>query len=256
MIVDIHNHILPEMDDGARNDQDVLLMLADAAAEGITHIIATPHHGDGKFSQDTYDLLRKVEYVNALAREKGLPVKVVQGMEIHLYGNLFKERRDKIIALAGKKYLLIEFPDYQVPPFAEEAFYLMQLRGFIPIIAHAERNQEVQSSPEKLFELVRKGALVQITASSVTGDNGRKLQKTSGLLLKHRLVHFIASDAHDSVRRPIGLRRAYSYIEEAWSKETVSYLKENAVHVLEGKDFCPQEPIMFPREKYWKILQK
>lgn len=252
MIVDIHSHILPGLDDGAKGMEEAILMASQAAERGVTHVVATPHHRNGTFMNEPPQILDAAAELNSVLRRKGISLKIIPGMELHMHGEILKDMQDmtnKIMPLARNKYILIELPYTYIPHFTESVFYRLQLMGFIPVIAHPERNTEFKRHPNRLFDFISHGALAQLTAGSVTGRFGRKSQKFSLKLLKHRLVHFIASDAHNTTDRACELVPAYTYIEKHFSKEYSRYLIDNSVHAVHGEEFRIIPPQRFEKKK-------
>ncbi|WP_277585656.1 tyrosine-protein phosphatase [Psychrobacillus antarcticus] len=234
MIVDIHNHILPGLDDGASTVGQSLLLIANAGANGIKHIIATPHQNE-TYKNKSSVVYTKVCEMNALLQEKNIPVTLYAGMEILLNESILD---NTLLTLANSgKYLLIELPNNHFPPYLFDVLYKLQLKGLIPIIAHPEKNLFLMKNKGKLLEIVARGALLQITAGSVLGKNGTKVKAFSKQLLKEQLVHFIASDAHSIRHRPFLLTKAYEYIESKYGTDLVEYFKGNSEHVLKGSEF-------------------
>lgn len=238
MLVDIHNHILPGLDDGAATVEQSLMLISDAAANGIKHIIATPHQ-DESYRNKSSIVYSKVSEMNALLLEKNIPVKLYAGMEILLYEGILE---NNLLTLANTgKYILIELPNNHFPPYLFDVLYKLQLKDLIPIIAHPEKNPVLMKKKDKVLEIVARGALLQITAGSVLGKNGRKVKAFTKQLLKENLVHFVASDAHSLRKRPFLLAKAYEYIESRYGTDLVDYFKENAKHVLKGSEFYAWE---------------
>ena len=244
IVVDIHNHILPGVDDGPQTEDEAIELAKNAAANGITHIIATPHHRNGVYNNKALNIQYLVRNLNEQLTSQGIPITIVEGMEIRLHEDLLSELTDSLVSLAGsKKYLLIELPKNHIPHFTATIFFEMQLRGYIPIIAHPERNTVIRNDPSQLFDLVNQGALAQVNASSIIGAKGRALRKFTLKLCKNHLVHFIASDAHHLTKRPFLLPSAYAYLERKLSPDYVDYVKQNAQHILNGTEFHILPPI-------------
>ncbi|QFF99875.1 hypothetical protein PB01_14155 [Psychrobacillus glaciei] len=251
MLVDIHNHILPGLDDGAQSMEEAILLAANAVANGVTHIIATPHHLNGKYMNSSIVVKEAVASIFRELSNKNIPVKILPGQEIHLTPNILEDLDNNLLTLANSgKYILIELPYNHIPAQTLESFYQIQLKGYIPIIAHPERNSELRRNKQLLYEFVNKGALIQITASSLIGANGRSLKMYTKKLIKHNLVHFISSDAHHYVKRPFLLKKAYQYVEKKFSESHVTYFSENAKHVLFGTEFLPLPPVGFKKSRH------
>lgn len=194
-MLDIHSHILPAIDDGAQNDVDTLRLLKKAVSEGISDIIATPHH-DPTYHTDKSTILEKVKHVNEMAHENGIPITVHPGQEVRIYPELLKNLDKHVTLLESTSYMLIEFPSDHVPMYAEKIFYDLQFKGVQPILVHPERNEDIIKNPNILYDFVNRGVLTQITAGSLVGKFGKHIKKLSLELIDHELIHFVASDAH------------------------------------------------------------
>ena len=243
MLVDLHNHVLPGIDDGPSTELEAILLIQNAAKNGVTHIVATPHHRNGRYDQNISEIRNSIHILNVLIQEREIPVTILPGMEVHLHGELMEELGTEMLTLADShKYVLIEFPAHLIPQFTDSIFYELQLKGYIPVIAHVEKNTEIRRYPKKLLDLINKGALVQVTAGSVTGANGRELQRFALKLCQHQMVHFIASDAHNIQKRPFLIQQAYHVIQQKLGKELVTYFQRNAHYVLDGVEFETLKP--------------
>lgn len=253
MIVDIHSHILPGLDDGAMSWQESIMMAKQAVHTGITHVIATPHHKNGTFVNDPTEIINRTAEINIVLNDLDIPLEVLPGMEYHLSSDVswdIKDLKKNITPLSeGNKYILIELPCTHIPHFTEFIICQLQLMGYIPVIAHPERNAEIKKKPNRLFDFINLGALAQVTAASILGVFGEKSQRFTLDLLKHRLVHFIASDAHNTVGRSFDLVPAYSYVEKHVSKDYMEYMTDNAIHVINGTHFSVFTPVKFEKRK-------
>ena len=227
-MIDIHCHILPNIDDGPTMVSESIEMARVAVEEGITKIIATPHHLSNKFVNPKSKILSSVAELNEQLIQENIPLTIIPGQETRIYGEMINGiQQDEILTLAdGAKYLFVELPSNDVPRYTEQLFYDIQLTGITPIIVHPERNSEFLEEPDMLYKLVKNGALTQITASSITGDFGKKIKKFSEQLITHSLTHFIATDAHNLDRRPFRLQAAYAEVEQKFGTDVFYQLKE------------------------------
>lgn len=238
-MIDIHTHILPGLDDGAESLGEAVAMARMAAADGVEALFATPHVIPGAYENGAEHILNIARDLQAALEENGVPVRVLPGAEYYIGHDLPEMcAGGKALYLNnGKKYLLVEFPAMQVPPYTEQVFYELRLQGITPVIAHPERNSEFAGSPALLYNLVSKGALIQLTSGSVTGLFGRSVSQTAREFLSRGWAHFIASDAHSSRgRAPVlggALKAASSVIGEAAAKKLVY---ENPLRVIGGED--------------------
>lgn len=257
-MVDIHSHILWGLDDGAHNPEETLEMARVGVENGITHVIATPHHYNGTYSNPASVVYARIEEANELLRENHIPLVILPGMEIYLNGEIGNDLdvvEQTLVPLGGNSnYLLIEFPYNHVPRYTERLFFDIQLKGFVPIIAHPERNIGIRDNPNILYELIKKGALSQVTAASVAGFFGDTLQKLSLKLIKNNLVHFIASDAHNVKRRGFVLREAHETIDKKLESSYTDYFLENAQSLIENRSIHTLEPHKPVRKKIFGLF--
>lgn len=249
-MIDIHCHILPGLDDGAQTLENSLEMAKAAVNDGIRKIAATPHHQTSRYNNPKKVVVEKVNQLNDALQREGIPLEILTGQEVRLFGDWELEYdRDLIATVNNKNYILIEFPANHVPNYAERLFYEMQTKGLIPVIVHPERNSQIVEQPDKLFSLVEKGAISQVTASSVTGDLGKKIQKFSFQLIEANLTHCVASDAHNTTTRPFHLSAAYEEIEREFGTEIVYMFRENAEYIISGQMIYREDPQPIKRKK-------
>ncbi|OCA87896.1 tyrosine protein phosphatase [Bacillus sp. FJAT-27225] len=250
-MVDIHCHILPGVDDGAQTSEDAINMANAALKQGISTIIATPHHLNSHEVNPKQAIQEQLESLNRLFQQEKIDIKIVPGQEVRIHGELLKgiETGD-IQPLGDSNYILVEFPSSNVPHYTEKLFFDLQLKGYTPIIAHPERNQELIQRPEILYRLVKNGALSQITAASAVGKFGKKIKKFTMELLSSNLTHFLASDAHNTTNRGFMLVEAYSTIQSQLGTDMVYLLKENAELLLEGKHAICDIPSRIKQKKF------
>ncbi|MNZ89399.1 Tyrosine-protein phosphatase YwqE [compost metagenome] len=221
------------MDDGATDWESALAMAQDAYRDGITSVIATPHHANGQYMNNSASIREAVDLMNEKLRQHGNPLLVLPGQEIRVYGDLLDDlERGQLLSLADSRYILLEMPSSRVPRNMEEICHELIIQGFVPVIAHPERNAEVAADPSKLERLIELGSLGQVTAQSLAGVFGNKLQKLSLELCRRSAVHVLASDAHDSVHRPFGLSAAYVVLEKELGPEMRDYMRGNAQQIV------------------------
>lgn len=201
-MIDLHHHCLPGVDDGPRDMAEAVDLCRLAASEGIETIVATPHVLRGRWRNTSRATLERI--AGELREQVGESPRILLGSEYFFAHDMpdVVARGDSVIPLAGSKYVLVEFASHAIPPMVEQPFYRLQLDGWTPIIAHPERNIVFQSRPEMLVALVRSGARTQITAGSFTGAFGPAAEKAARAWLSAGLVHVIASDSHNTTKRP------------------------------------------------------
>ena len=233
-MIDIHCHILPKLDDGAPSFDIACAMAEMAIEDGVTRIICTPHASpEYKFDPDLIKELR-----NELQSKFDGRIEFATGCDFHLsYENIQDVRRDAHrFTLNQKNYLLVEFADFSIPPSIEHSLHEMQLAGLRPIVTHPERNPLIRSQPERLLRWVRQGCYVQITAQSLHGKFGRAAQAMAEKWMGEKIVHFLASDAHNVTSRPPRLKETYDYVGKTWGENIAqALLVENPRAVYDGQ---------------------
>ena len=242
-MVDIHHHLLPGLDDGSNSIETSIAMARLAAGDGITHIVCTPHANSHYKFDPAINAVRLAELRDRLAHEQ-IPITLGHGCDFHLsYENVAEAKLDPArFSINSLGYLLVEPPDYGIPPGLNETFYELQLAGLTPILTHPERNPTFQAEPERLVPWLRAGVLIQVTADSLTGHKGRKAERMAHQLIAKRWVHFLASDAHNITSRPPRMREAHDLVANQYS---VSYARAlcvtNPLAVFLGKHFTVEE---------------
>jgi len=199
-VFDIHSHILPEVDDGPKSWEAAEAMCRMAAADGIEHMVATPHSNDRYF----YDREYLSNLLQELQRRIGDRPKLSLGCDFHLsFENMQSALQDPARYRIGNgRYLLVEFSNFSIPAQVDEWFTNMCQAGTTPIITHPERNPILQESPQRVLQWIELGCTVQVTGSIFTGSWGARARQVAEWLLQRKGVHFLATDAHDTERRP------------------------------------------------------
>ncbi|PFN80590.1 tyrosine protein phosphatase [Bacillus sp. AFS076308] len=254
-MIDLHCHILPGIDDGAKDLSESIKMARKAVEQGIQTIVATPHHLNNHYENPKQQILDKVEELNRVLRDEKIDLKILPGQETRVYGELVNGYdMGEIQPVNGSQYVLVEFSSSHVPRYTEKLFYDLQVNGLIPIVVHPERNQEIIEQPDLLYKLVQNGALTQVTAGSVCGEFGKKIKSFSLQLIEANLTHFIASDAHNTRSRTFKLREAFDLIHEKYGNEMVYLFDDNAALVIEGSNVYKEVPERIKKKKFFKIF--
>jgi len=268
-MIDIHNHILWGIDDGARTVEDSLEMCSIAYRDGIRTIVATPHTLNGLHRNDRPSILAKVRELNAVIRKRlsvisyqssvtssevsyplsitssdnkspitDIELTILPGADVHLSEETLRQLDGGAVTTLGDggKYLLLEFSFHGIPHGAEEIIFQLMARGVIPVISHPERNLEVRQNPRRYQEMIRMGCLGQLTAMSLTGGFGPEVKRLSEKLLTEGFVHVIASDAHSTDGRPPVLSDAlHTAARIVGRKEALKMVTEYPGALLEGR---------------------
>jgi protein-tyrosine phosphatase len=255
-LIDIHSHILPGVDDGAQSMEDAIKMARAAVNDGIKVLCATPHHRNGRYENEKILIEQEVQRLNNELEKQDIPLYIVPGQEIRLYRDLLDDLdRDLLLPISKEgNYFLVEFPSNRVPDYAAHLCYELKIRGYTPIIVHPERNSELIEKPELLYELVKEGALTQVTASSVIGKFGKNIMNFSHDIIRANMAHFIASDAHNVSSRGFHLTEAYEFIHKKFGAGMRYYLQENAELVIQGQTVLAEEPLVIKKKKFLGIF--
>ncbi len=218
--IDIHSHILPGMDDGARSMHQSLDMLRIAHAEGITTMIATPHNMPGKGCPKPDVVYQKVlELQEAVAREN-IPIQILSGTEYFYREEILEYlENDMGITMAASDWVLVEFDFMAEKNYVRNGLRNILAQGYRPIIAHVERYAKVMEDKAFINDLKLMGVLVQINAASVTGDNGRQAKKDTKWLLKQKLVDFVGTDAHSDGHRAPHMEKCAAILYKKYGKD-------------------------------------
>ncbi len=232
-MIDIHCHILHDIDDGPADLAGSLAMAHLAAADGTRVLVATPHVTLNPPSSAL--IAGRLAELNSAIAQAGIELRVLAGGD-NLY-NLGAETLARY-SINGGPYVLVEYPHTHLPAQAGASLFDALSHGLTPIITHPERNPSVVQDPQLLIDLVERGALVQLTAESLTGGFGGSARSCARYLLKKGLVHFLASDGHSADWRPpvlsAGVKAAAKLIGPEAARRLVV---DNPARVIEGLDW-------------------
>lgn len=200
-MIDLHCHIIPEVDDGAQNMTESLEIAYQLQNAGFKTIFATPHVIEGRNTLSCDRIIEGTSRVNQALQKEGLDLEVLPGAECYIFPELAKwVSEGKIMTLGNmNKYLLVELPMLEVPSYTEKVFFDLQVMGITPVLAHPERYKELADTPERLVEWARKGVLLQLNLRSIDGRYGEGPAQLARILLRSNMIHTIGSDAHRAI---------------------------------------------------------
>jgi len=235
-MIDLHCHILPGIDDGAEDLEASIAMAEKAISQGVTHILCTPHHNNGKYHNPKSGVISLVSSLQLELDKRQLPLIVFEGQEVRITGNLIEDiQQDNILFTdLDDTYILIEFPTMEVPSYTEQMFFELLQMGKTPVIVHPERNAHFRKDPNHLIPFLEMGCLAQLTAPSYVGTFGKDIQKTAKLMVEHNLVQMVASDAHGVKKRTFYLKEAYQQIAKDFGIDKVTKMQQVAKDLLNG----------------------
>ncbi|MBW1838820.1 MAG: hypothetical protein JRI49_02705 [Deltaproteobacteria bacterium] len=244
-MIDIHAHILPEVDDGASTWNESLKMIEMGLKDGIKGAVCTSHVLDRLDDEIEQLFIQKFERLKKLVQDRGLSFPLWLGSEIHFYARY--DTNSRVASFNGNgKYMLLELPMAEISQDFEEKIFELSLNGITAILAHPERNAVIIRKPQEAFEMIQRGVLLQLNAGSITGQFGRKIKRVALEMLDHNMVHFIASDCHNAGNRPMVLSGAYRLISSRYDKRTAEKLFHiNPYKVIHGQEISPPMPVPF-----------
>ncbi|MCI0402105.1 MAG: exopolysaccharide biosynthesis protein [Acidobacteria bacterium] len=251
-MVDIHSHFLPGLDDGARTVEEAVAMIEMAAADGTTHFVGTPHCND----RYQFSLKRNRALVAELQARAGGRICLMSGCDFHLsYENIEAALTDpRTYTVNQGTYLLTEFDNFSIAPQMVDVFYKLRGAGLIPIVTHPERNPILQKAGAQLLRrLAEMGCPIQVTAGSLLGRFGSTARASAERLLVERLVHLVASDAHDTEKRSPRMSEARVWMEENYGAELARALfvdNPRAVVDSQALPYFP-EPVEPKKKRFW-----
>lgn len=248
-MIDIHCHVLFDADDGAEDLDMSLAMCRLAAEDGIKEIIATPHYIVGEKNEK--QVRDKVKLLNDELVRNNIDIRIYPGNEIFIdYDMASRLFSGECLSLNGSRYVLVEFPMLEMPRYSMDALYELKLKGYVPIIAHPERNKYIQKNAEYIYELVSEGCLMQVNSSSIIGHSGDEARKLALQLVSHDMVHFVASDSHSTGRRRTLISASRRELSAACRSARLDELYYgNARKVLENQTIDIVEPVPIKRKK-------
>lgn len=236
-MIDIHTHLIPNVDDGADSIKETLRLARAAVEEGITHTILTPHHNRYWVTNEKDKVLKLTKEVEQAIQEANIPLTVSPSQEIRMNEEFSEELfAGNYLSLdENGQYYLVEFSWNVFPSFARSYLQEMLDAGIVPVIAHPERQRPFLDDPDLLKELIEMGCISQVTASSIVGDYTEEIRQAAHYMMEENLIHVIASDAHDTIERPFNIVEALKILDKVYGTTYKDYLVNNAEKIFTGQ---------------------
>jgi len=237
-MIDFHNHILPNVDDGSTSLEMSITMLRNAADQGITDVVNTVHFQHPKVLNKEISYQRIKKKINNLQIEllnSQIPITLHIGSEVFYYPNLVELRDEPLATIGSGKYMLVEFHPNHIPTGHREILFNLKMSGVTPIIAHPERYRGVHENIDIVHKWIDTGCIIQVDAGSVLGLLGKKAKKTSELILKKELCQILGSDAHDDLNRNFVLYEAFLLAGSWIGKKANKLVYDNPRAVIDGQ---------------------
>ncbi len=236
-MIDLHCHLLPGIDDGARDLDEALALARVAVDAGITHAVMTPHVHPGRYENTRESIGAACEAFQQALDQAGIPLNIAPGGEIRISDEILSlVARQALPSLGqweGRAVVLLEFPHSHVPPGSDKLTAFLLRSGYQPMIAHPERNKDILRRFEKIHPFVEQGCLLQVTASAVSGGFGAAAQACALTLLERDWVTVLASDAHNLGPRPPDMRPGYEAVAERFGDDLARRLvREHPARII------------------------
>ncbi|MFL2983128.1 MAG: tyrosine-protein phosphatase [Candidatus Neomarinimicrobiota bacterium] len=238
-MIDFHNHILPNVDDGSRSLEMSLEMLRHAANQGITDVVNTVHYQHPKVEGLDMSFKRINEEIENLQNEldkHSILINIHIGSEVFYYPNLVTILNQQITTIGDGKFMLIEFLPNLIPITQQKTLFDLKMLGVTPIIAHPERYKPVQKDISLVYKWLTAGCLIQVDAGSLLGNFGKSAKVISEKIITRNWCQIIGSDAHDNKKRNFILKDAYKLAKSWIGKDAELLVKENPMAIIKGEN--------------------
>ncbi|MGE6514458.1 tyrosine-protein phosphatase [Lysinibacillus sphaericus] len=251
----MHSHILFNVDDGPESLEETLSIFDQAVAQGISGMISTSHVLHPLYHVPFEVVNEQIKRLQKEIDRRTLPLTLYPGHEVRLSGDVLALcEKKQLHTLAHSNYLLLELPSNFIPKYTKDIIYGLLTAGITPIIAHPERNRVIAENPGHLEQLIREGALAQITAGSLAGMFGKTIQKLSITLVRSNLVHTYGSDVHNLKTRPLLFEKGLRFLEKQKELDAVDCFLENNTRILNNQPLLCYEPEDTFTKKRWKFF--
>jgi len=255
-MIDFHNHILPNIDDGSKSLDISIEMLSEASRQGITDVVNTVHYQHPKVENVNISLeviknqISKLEYE---LKRRSIPIKIHIGAEVFYLPNLLDFKEDLLATFGNGKYMLIEFQTHFIPESHKKIFFDLKMNGVTPIIAHPERYKPVQKNINMVYDWLNTGCIIQVDAGSLLGLMGESALKASKIILKQNWCQVIGSDAHDNKKRNFVLKDGLKMSKNLIGVNANLLVGKYPKAIIEGKPikFGTIEKFIEPTKYFW-----
>ena len=242
-MIDIHSHLLPGIDDGAQNWEETIEMAKQAVESGTKEIVITHHILDNSQFKLESEIISKFDELEKRLTQAKIPLKLHLASELFYQFELDLTHRISTLDNNGR-YFLVEFPMQGIPQGADELFFKLIMDGKTPIIAHPERNFGLLKNPQRAYDFVQRGVLLQLNAGSLDGKYGEGVKALAIAFMNSHLIHFVGSDGHNVHRRPMRIGDIYDTVVELWGEQRAKQIFfENPRKALAGESIKRPEPL-------------
>lgn len=270
-MIDIHCHLLPGLDDGAKTIEEALGIATQLYEAGFKTVIATPHVMEGRDYLTPERILEATDYLNEVLRVQGIPMTVLLGSENYIFPDMARWLTEgKLLTLGNKeKYVLVELPMSEIPHYTDQVFFELQVAGVTPVLAHPERNKRLVEEPERIITWAERGVLFQVDLRSLSGRYGPEAKELGLLMLESQLIHLIGSDAHrvaqssDAYHLELELlreRASHEYFEAITGHNPQRIIDGGSIETVMDQDYTlftgKKLSLKHPRKMHLSFTQK
>ncbi|MFW6034839.1 MAG: tyrosine-protein phosphatase [Halothermotrichaceae bacterium] len=229
-MIDIHSHILPGVDDGAKNLDESLKIARQSEKQGIKGLVVTPHCMDSGYYMTPSTTIKRILSLQQCLYREGINIRLYPGAEVFITIDLAdKVQKKQVLTLNHGSYILIELPTVKIPKYTESVLYKLKTAGYNPIISHPERYKDIAAEPDILYYWFKNGIYAQVNASSLLGKFGKKVKKTAELFVKNNLVQLIGSDVHSISSRNQCLQEGLKRVERLSAGSAEIMIENNSL---------------------------
>lgn len=236
-MVDLHSHLIWDIDDGSKSKEMTINMLRQAYLGGTKKLVLTPHYLPGYYEIPIDKVKERKQDLETLIKEENLNIEVYLGQEVYFSNKILENLEEGLIGtINNSKYMLIEFnmKNFSLEEVTD-VLYELQLKGIVPIIAHPERYHIFIKKPSLINELIKEDFLFQLNIGSLTGDFGKDVKKTAEIFVKNKIYSFIGSDAHRDENRNPDMSKGIELLKDM-DKNYYKYIKDSSERVLENEE--------------------
>lgn len=256
-MIDLHSHIMWNIDDGSENEKMTLKMLKEAESNGTKKIVATPHFLKGNFEISFNKVIEMFEKIKSLIEVENINIKVYCGQEVYYTEKILDQYiNEEIGTINNSKYMLIEFPmrDFNINEILD-SIYELQIKGIVPVIAHPERYYKFIKEPMLINKFIREGFLFQLNVGSICGDFGKEVKKTAEIFIKNKIYNFIGSDSHRDDKRTTNMSLGIKKIESI-NKVYIDEIMDSSEKLLLNEDVEFLGVIIKEKKGLFSILKR
>lgn len=237
VLIDLHCHLLPGIDDGSKSLDESLEMARMLVADGVSIVACTPHIMPGVFNNDGWAIRQEIEKLQQAIRDAEIPLYLVTGADVHIAPGLPQSLRSgAVLSLHDTRYVLIEPPHHVAPPRIEDTFFELMTAGYVPVLTHPERLSWIEQRYSTVKRLFEAGTWMQITAGAILGDFGSRPKYWAERMIDEGACHIVATDAHNVKRRPPRLRAAFeALVKRVGETEATNMVLYRPYAILENR---------------------